>query len=140
MDGITKQDFEAYNKSLLDKLDKQNDTLDKIIDELKKANETTERLEKERKEEKQQEQQKDQEQEKNNTQNEILAELKKISLKTSEEKTTEADEKLVKVLTIVEKNYDKIEMQTNLVIAYGVLFIPAILLFVYLNNLFKEFY
>jgi len=124
--------FESYNKSLLEKLNEQTKATNKVYDELKKFNE---RIDKDRQEQKQ-----DENQEKKQDSDEILEELKNISKLTEENgKKTETDEKIAKIVTKVEKDYDLYHMQANVITFYGVIVIPGLLLFFFINHLLKQF-
>ena len=130
--------IEEYNKSLLDKLNEQTKATNKVSDELKKFNE---RIEKDKKEQEQLEQkQKDETQEKQKGNDEILEELKNLSKLTEDNgKQTETDEKIAKIVTKVEKDYDLYHMQANVITFYGVIVIPGLLLFLFINHLLKQF-
>lgn len=130
--------FESYNKSLLEKLNEQTKATNKVYDELKKFNE---RIDKDKQEQEQLEKKKqDENQEKKQDSDEILEELKNLSKLTEENsKKTETDEKIAKIVTKVEKDYDLYHMQANVITFYGVIVIPGLLLFFFINHLLKQF-
>ena len=49
------------------------------------------------------------------------------------------DEKIAKIVTKVEKDYDLYHMQANVITFYGVIVIPGLLLFFFINHLLKQF-
>lgn len=130
--------LEEYNKSLLDKLNEQTKATNKVYDELKKFNE---RIDKDKQEQEQLDKKKqDENQEKKQNSDEILEELKNLSKLTKENgKQTETDEKIAKIVTKVEKDYDLYHMQANVITFYGVIVIPGLLLFFFINHLLKQF-
>lgn len=130
--------LEEYNKSLLDKLNEQTKATNKVYDELKKFNE---RIDKDKQEQEQLDKKKqDENQEKKQNSDEILEELKNLSKLTEENsKQTETDEKIAKIVTKVEKDYDLYHMQANVITFYGVIVIPGLLLFFFINHLLKQF-
>jgi flagellar motility protein MotE (MotC chaperone) len=105
--------FESYNKSLLEKLNEQTKATNKVYDELKKFNE---RIDKDKQEQEQLEKKKqDENQEKKQDSDEILEELKNLSKLTEENgKQTETDEKIAKIVTKVEKDYDLYHMRRQM--------------------------
>ena len=124
--------LEEYNKSLLDKLNEQTKATNKVYDELKKFNE---RIDKDKQEQEQLENQ-----EKKQNSDEILEELKNLSKLTEENgKKTETDEKIEKIVSKVEKDYDLYHMQANVITFYGVIVIPGLLLFFFIYHLLKQF-
>ncbi|HFN7688645.1 TPA: hypothetical protein ACHG0B_002156 [Streptococcus pneumoniae] len=130
--------LEEYNKSLLDKLNEQTKATNKVYDELKKFNE---RIDKDKQEQEQLDKKKqDENQEKKQNSDEILEELKNLSKLTEENgEQTETDEKIAKIVTKVEKDYDLYHMQANVITFYGVIVIPGLLLFFFINHLLKQF-
>ena len=66
--------------------------------------------------------------------------MKNLSKLTEENgKQTETDEKIAKIVTKVEKDYDLYHMQANVITFYGVIVIPGLLLFFFINHLLKQF-
>lgn len=130
--------LEEYNKSLLDKLNEQTKVTNKVYDELKKFNE---RIDKDKQEQEQLDKKKqDENQEKKQNSDEILEELKNLSKLTEDNgKKTETDEKIEKIVSKVEKDYDLYHMQANVITFYGVIVIPGLLLFFFINHLLKQF-
>ncbi|HGQ8272017.1 Uncharacterised protein [Streptococcus pneumoniae] len=130
--------LEEYNKSLLDKLNEQTKATNKVYDELKKFNE---RIDKDKQEQEQLDKKKqDENQEKKQNSDEILEELKNLSKLTEDNgKKTETDEKIEKIVSKVEKDYDLYHMQANVITFYGVIVIPGLLLFFFINHLLKQF-
>lgn len=122
--------LESYNKSLLDKLNEQTKATTKVYDELKKFNE---RIDKEKKE--QEEEQTD----KKGTEA-ILEELQNLSKITAENgKQTETDEKIAQLVTKIEKDYEVYQFQSKVIIFFGIIVIPGIALFLFVNHLLKQF-
>lgn len=130
--------LEEYNKSLLDKLNEQTKATNKVYDELKKFNE---RIDKDKQEQEQLDKKKqDENQEKKQNSDEILEELKNLSKLTEENgKKTETDEKIEKIVSKVEKDYDLYHMQANVITFYGVIVIPGLLFFFFIYHLLKQF-
>lgn len=130
--------LEEYNKSLLDKLNEQTKATNKVYDELKKFNE---RIDKDKQEQERLDKKKqDENQEKKQNSDEILEELKNLSKLTEDNgKKTETDEKIEKIVSKVEKDYDLYHMQANVITFYGVIVIPGLLLFFFINHLLKQF-
>ena len=110
----------------------------KVYDELKKFNE---RIDKDKQEQEQLDKKKqDENQEKKQNSDEILEELKNLSKLTEDNgKKTETDEKIEKIVSKVEKDYDLYHMQANVITFYGVIVIPGLLLFFFINHLLKQF-
>ena len=72
--------------------------------------------------------------------NKIIEELKNLSKLTEENgKKTETDEKIEKIVSKVEKDYDLYHMQANVITFYGVIVIPGLLLFFFIYHLLKQF-
>lgn len=130
--------LESYNKSLLDKLNEQTKSTNKVYDELKKFNE---RSEKDKKEQEEQQQKKQEEQQADQKGTEaILEELKNLSKVTAENgQHSETDEKIANLVTKIEKDYDVYQFQSKVIIFFGVLAIPGVALFLFINNLLKNF-
>jgi hypothetical protein len=130
--------LESYNKSLLDKINEQTKATNKVYDELKKFNE---RIDKDKQEQEKVEKKKqDENQEKKQNSDEILEELKNLSKLTEENgKPTETDEKIAKIVSKVEKDYDLYHMQASVITFYGVIVIPGLLLFLFIYHLLKQF-
>lgn len=130
--------FESYNKSLLEKLNEQTKATNKVYDELKKFNE---RIDKDKQEQEQLEKKKqDENQEKKQDSDEILEELKNLSKLTEENgKKTETDEKIAQLVTKIEKDYEVYQFQSKVIIFFGIIVIPGIALFLFVNHLLKQF-
>lgn len=130
--------LESYNKSLLDKLNEQTKSTNKVYDELKKFNE---RIDKEKKEQEEQQQKKQEEQQIDQKGIEaILEELQNLSKVTEENgKQTETDEKITNLVTKIEKDYEVYQFQSKVIIFFGIIVVPGILLFLFINNLLKQF-
>ena len=130
--------LESYNKSLLDKLNEQTKSTNKVYDELNKFNE---RIDKEKKEQEEQQQKKQEEQQTDQKGIEaILEELQNLSKVTEENgKQTETDEKITNLVTKIEKDYEVYQFQSKVIIFLGIIVVPGILLFLFINNLLKQF-
>lgn len=130
--------LESYNKSLLDKLNEQTKSTNKVYDELKKFNE---RIDKEKKEQEEQQQKKQEEQQTDQKGIEaILEELQNLSKVTEENgKQTETDEKITNLVTKIEKDYEVYQFQSKVIIFLGIIVVPGILSFLFINNLLKQF-
>ncbi|VQA99910.1 Uncharacterised protein [Streptococcus pneumoniae] len=130
--------LESYNKSLLDKLNEQTKATTKVYDELKKFNE---RIDKEKKEQEELKQKKQEEEQTDKKGTEaILEELQNLSKVTAENgKQTETDEKIAQLVTKVEKDYEVYQFQSKVIIFFGIIVIPGIALFLFVNHLLKQF-
>lgn len=130
--------LESYNKSLLDKLSEQTKATTKVYDELKKFNE---RVDKEKKEQEEQKQKKQEEEQTDKKGTEaILEELQNLSKVTEENgKKTETDEKIAQLVTKIEKDYEVYQFQSKVIIFFGIIVIPGIALFLFINHLLKQF-
>lgn len=130
--------LESYNKSLLDKLNEQTKSTNKVYDELKKFNE---HIAQQKKEQEQNEQKKlEQEQNDKKGTEAILEELKNLSKVTAENgQHSETDEKIANLVTKIEKDYDVYQFQSQVIIFFGVFVIPGVALFLFINNLLKNF-
>lgn len=134
--------FESYNKSLLEKLNEQIKAINKVYDELKKFNERIDKdkQEQEQLEKKKQDENQDENQEKKQDSDEILEELKNLSKLTEENgKKTETDEKIAQLVTKIEKDYEVYQFQSKVIIFFGIIVIPGIALFLFVNHLLKQF-
>ncbi|HEM4549682.1 TPA: hypothetical protein U1Z92_002132 [Streptococcus suis] len=69
----------------------------------------------------------------------ILKELEKLNSSYSELKTSETTKQVQKLVTTITKDYEEMKLQTSVINSYGLLFIPAILIILFLHNLLKEF-
>ena len=122
--------LESYNKSLLDKLNEQTKSTNKVYDELKKFNDRSEKDKKE-----QEEQQADQK-----GTEAILEELENLSKVTAENgQHSETDEKIANLVTKIEKDYDVYRFQSQVIIFFGIFVIPGVALCLFINNLLKNF-
>lgn len=130
--------LESYNKSLLDKLNEQTKSTNKVYDELKKFNDRSEKDKKEQ-EEQQQKKQKEQQADQKGTEA-ILEELKNLSKVTAENgQHSETDEQIANLVTKIEKDYDVYRFQSQVIIFFGVFVIPGVALCLFINNLLKNF-
>jgi hypothetical protein len=130
--------LEEYNKSLLDKLDEQTKVTTKVYDELKKFNERVDKEKKEQEELKQKKQEEEQTDKKGTEA--ILEELQNLSKVTEENgKKTETDEKIAQLVTKIEKDYEVYQFQSKVIIFFGIIVVPGILLFLFIHNLLKQF-
>jgi hypothetical protein len=132
----TKQDFEGYNKALTDKINEQIKATEKVASELKKINERAEN-------ERAANEQKNKAEEENpqpKVEDEILKELKHISeLTSNSQKDLEADQKILSLVKKIEKDYDHYHFQSQIIGTYGVLILPALLIFYFLYHILKQF-
>ena len=130
--------LESYNKSLLDKMNEQTKATTKVYDELKKFNERVDKEKKEQEEQKQKKQEQEQTDKKGTEA--ILEELQNFSKVIEENgKQTETDEKIINLVTKIEKDYEVYQFQSKVVIFFGIIVVPGILLFLFINNLLKQF-
>ena len=132
----TKQDFEGQNKALTDKINEQIKATEKVASELKKINERAEN-------ERAANEQKNKAEEENpqpKVEDEILKELKHISeLTSNSQKDLEADQKILSLVKKIEKDYDHYHFQSQIIGTYGVLILPALLIFYFLYHILKQF-
>ncbi|HFH9840439.1 TPA: hypothetical protein ACGPAL_002061 [Streptococcus suis] len=161
---MSSEDFVGYNKALLEKMDRQIKQSENIESQLKKINERLEKTEIARIDTEKQKQAEEQAriergerttEEKSLTALEnltkviqekppssddaILKELEKLNSSYSELKTSETTKQIQKLVTTISEDYEGMKLQTSVINSYGLLFIPAILFFVFLHNLLKEF-
>lgn len=130
--------LESYNKSLLDKMNEQTKATTKVYDELKKFNERVGKEKKEQEEQKQKKQEQEQTDKKGTEA--ILEELQNLSKVIEENgKQTETDEKIINLVTKIEKDYEVYQFQSKVIIFFGIIVVPGILLFLFINNLLKQF-
>ena len=164
MEGVSTEDFVGHSKALIEKLDRQIQQNENIENELKKINDRLEQTEKARVEAEKQKQAEEQAriergeqttEEKSLTALEnltkviqeqpvssddaILAELQKLNSSYEELKTSETTKQVQKLVTSITKDYEGIKLQTSVINSYGLLFIPVILIIVFLHKLLKEF-
>lgn len=164
MEGVSSEEIVGYNKALLEKMDRQIKLNENIENELKKINERLEQTETARAKEEKQKQAEEQAriergeqttEEKSLTALEnltkviqeqpvssddaILAELQKLNSSYEELKTSETSKQVQKLVTSITKDYEGIKLQTSVINSYGLLFIPVILIIVFLHKLLKEF-
>lgn len=164
MNGVSSEDFVGYNKALLEKMDRQIKLNENIESELKKINEwlentETTRIETEKK--KQAEEQNRIERGEQTTEEKsltalenltkviqeqpassdgaILGELEKLNKSYDELKSSDMAQKVQKLVIDVSKDYEGMKLQTSVVNTYGLLFIPALLLILFLHKLLQEF-
>ena len=129
--------LESYNKSLLDKLNEQTKATTKVYDELKKFNE---RIDKEKEQEELKQKKQEEEQTDKKGTEAILEELQNLSKVTAENgKQTETDEKIAQLVTKIEKDYEVYQFQSKVIIFFGIIVIPGIALFLFVNHLLKQF-
>ena len=164
MDGVTSEQFDGHSKALIEKIDRQIQQNENIEVELKKISEHLEQTEKARVDAEKQKQAEEQAriesgeqttEEKSLTALEnltkviqeqpvssddaILAELQKLNSSYDELKTSETTKQVQKLVTSITKDYEGLKLQTSVINSYGLLFIPVILIIVFLHKLLKEF-
>ena len=164
MDGVTSEQFDGHSKTLLEKLDRQIKLNENIENELKKINERLEQTETARLEAEKQKQAEEQariergeqtteeksltalenltkviQEQPPSSEDAILEELQKLNSSYDELKTSETTKQVQQLVTSISKDYEGIKLQTSVINSYGLLFIPAILIILFLHNLLKEF-
>ncbi|GEM_PF-3985143 len=164
MDGVTSEQFDGHSKALLEKIDRQIKQNENIEAELKKISEHLEQTEKARLDAEKQKQAEEQaridrgeqtieeksltalenltnviQEQPPSSDDAILKELEKLNSSYSELKTSETTKQVQKLVTSISKDYEAIKLQTSVVNSYGLLFIPVILIIVFLHKLLKEF-
>ena len=164
MDGVTSEQFDGHSKTLLEKLDRQIKLNENIENELKKINEHLEQTETARLEAEKQKQAEEQariergeqtieeksltalenltnviQEQPSSSDDAILQELQKLNSNYDELKTSETSKQVQKLVTSISKDYEGLKLQTSVINSYGLLFIPAILIILFLHNLLKEF-
>ncbi|MCO4637104.1 hypothetical protein Si034_00413 [Streptococcus infantarius subsp. infantarius] len=164
MEGVSSEEIVGYNKALLEKMDRQIKLNENIENELKKINERLEQTETARVEAEKQKQAEEQariergeqtteeksltalenltkviQEQPPSSDDAILKELEKLNSSYSELKTSETSKQVQKLVTSISKDYEGMKLQTSVINSYGLLFIPAILIILFLHNLLKEF-
>ena len=164
MDGVTSEQFGGHSKALLEKIDRQIQQNENIELELKKISEHLEQTEKARLDAEKQKQAEEQAriergeqtiEEKSLTALEnltkviqeqpvssddaILEELQKLNSSYDELKTSDTVHKVQNLGSSISKDYEGMKLQTSVINSYGLLFIPVILIIVFLHKLLKEF-
>ena len=164
MGGVTSEEFGGHSKALLDRLDRQIQQNENIEAELKKINDRLEQTEKARVEAEKQKQAEEQariergeqtteeksltalenltkviQEQPPSSDDAILAELQKLNTSYDELKTSETTKQVQKLVTSITKDYEGMKLQTSVINSYGLLFIPVILIIVFLHKLLKEF-
>lgn len=164
MEGVSSEEIVGYNKALLEKMDRQIKLNENIENELKKINERLEQTETARVEAEKQKQAEEQariergeqtteeksltalenltkviQEQPPSSDDAILKELEKLNSSYSELKTSETTKEVQKLVTSISKDYEGLKLQTSVINSYGLLFIPAILIILFLHNLLKEF-
>lgn len=164
MEGVSSEEIVGYNKALLEKVDRQIKLNENIENELKKINERLEQTETARIEAGKQKQAEEQariergektteeksltalenltkviQEQPPSSDDAILKELEKLNSSYSELKTSETTKQVQKLVTTISKDYEGMKLQTSVINSYGLLFIPAILIILFLHNLLKEF-
>lgn len=164
MEGVSSEEIVGYNKALLEKMDRQIKLNENIENELKKINERLEQTETARVEAEKQKQAEEQariergeqtteeksltalenltkviQEQPPSSDDAILKELEKLNSSYSELKTLETSKQVQKLVTSISKDYEGMKLQTSVINSYGLLFIPAILIILFLHNLLKEF-
>lgn len=164
MQGVSSEEIVGYNKALLEKMDRQIKLNENIENELKKINERLEQTETARVEAEKQKQAEEQariergeqtteeksltalenltkviQEQPPSSDDAILKELEKLNSSYSELKTSETSKQVQKLVTSISKDYEGMKLQTSVINSYGLLFIPAILIILFLHNLLKEF-
>ncbi|HFR3505155.1 TPA: hypothetical protein ACHVAK_002021 [Streptococcus suis] len=161
---MSSEDFVGYNKALLEKMDRQIKQSENIESQLKKINERLEKAEIARIDTEKQKQAEEQariergeqtteeksltalenltkviQEQPPSSDDAILKELEKLNSSYSELKTSETTKQVQKLVTTITKDYEEMKLQTSVINSYGLLFIPAILIILFLHNLLKEF-
>lgn len=150
MNGVSSEDFANYNGALLEKIDRQVKLNESIESQLKKIDE---RLEKAETANSDNQGQTTEEknllalenltkviQEKSSfSDDSVLKELEKLSSSYDEWKNAETTQQFQNLVTTISKDYEGIKLQTSVINSYGLIFIPALLLIIFLYNLLKEF-
>ena len=164
MEGVSSEEIVGYNKALLEKVDRQIKLNENIENELKKINERLEQTETARVEAGKQKQAEEQariergektteeksltalenltkviQEQPPSSDDAILKELEKLNSSYSELKTSETTKQVQKLVTTISKDFEGMKLQTSVINSYGLLFIPAILIILFLHNLLKEF-
>ena len=164
MEGVSSEEIVGYNKALLEKVDRQIKLNENIENELKKINERLEQTETARVEAGKQKQAEEQariergektteeksltalenltkviQEQPPSSDDAILKELEKLNSSYSELKTSETTKQVQKLVTTISKDYEGMKLQTSVINSYGLLFIPAILIILFLHNMLKEF-
>ena len=164
MGGVTSEEFGGHSKALLEKIDRQIKQNENIEAELKKISEHLEQTEKARLDAEKQKQAEEQAriergeqtiEEKSLTALEnltkviqeqpvssddaILEELQKLNSSYDELKTSDTVHKVQNLVTSISKDYEGLKLKTSVINSYGLLFIPVILIIVFLHKLLKEF-
>ena len=164
MEGVSTEDFVGHSKALIEKLDRQIQQNENIENELKKINDRLEQTEKARLDAEKQKQAEEQariergeqtieeksltalenltkviQEQPPSSDDAILAELQKLNTSYDELKTSETSKQVQKLVTSITKDYEGIKLQTSVINSYGLLFIPVILIIVFLHKLLKEF-
>lgn len=164
MEGVSTEDFVGHSKALLDRLDRQIQQNENIENELKKISEHLEQTEKARVEAEKIKQAEEQariergeqtieeksltalenltkviQEQPTSSDDAILQELQKLNSSYEELKTSETTKQVQKLVTSISKDYEGMKLQTSVINSYGLLFIPVILIIVFLHKLLKEF-
>ncbi|HFI0323034.1 TPA: hypothetical protein ACGOWE_001999 [Streptococcus suis] len=161
---MSTEDFVGHSKALLDRLDRQIQQNENIENELKKISEHLEQTEKARVEAEKIKQAEEQariergeqtieeksltalenltkviQEQPTSSDDAILQELQKLNSSYEELKTSETTKQVQKLVTSISKDYEGMKLQTSVINSYGLLFIPVILIIVFLHKLLKEF-
>ena len=164
MEGVSTEDFVGHSKSLLEKIDRQIQQNQNIENELKKIAEHLEQTEKARVDAEKQKQAEEQariergeqtieeksltalenltkviQEQPPSSDDAILEELQKLNSSYEELKTSDTVHKVQNLVTTISKDYEGLKLQTSVINSYGLLFIPVILIIVFLHKLLKEF-
>lgn len=164
MEGVSSEEIVGYNKALLEKMDRQIKQSENIESQLKKINERLEKAEIARIDTEKQKQAEEQariergeqtteeksltalenltkviQEQPPSSDDAILKELEKLNSSYSELKTSETTKQVQKLVTTISKDYEGMKLQTSVINSYGLLFIPAILIILFLHNLLKDF-
>ena len=164
MGGVTSEEFGGHSKALLEKLDRQIQQNENIEAELKKISEHLEQTEKARVDAEKQKQAEEQariergeqtieeksltalenltkviQEQPPSSDDAILEELQKLNSSYEELKTSDTVHKVQNLVTTISKDYEGLKLQTSVINSYGLLFIPVILIIVFLHKLLKEF-
>ena len=153
MEGVSSEEIVGYNKALLEKVDRQIKLNENIENELKKINERLEQTETARVEagkQKQAEEQARIERGEKTTEEKSLTALENLT-KVIQEQPPSSDDAILKELEKLNSSYSELKTSEttkqvqklvttiSVINSYGLLFIPAILIILFLHNLLKEF-
>ena len=159
MDGVTSEQFVGHSKALLERIDRQIQQNENIENQLKKIAERLEQTETARLEAEKQKQAEEQariergeqtteeksltalenltkviQEQPPSSEDAILEELQKLNSSYSELKNSETTKQFQQLVTTISKDYEGLKLQTSVINSYGLLFIPVILIIVFLHT------